>query len=201
MIAHLTGTILKKLPTQLILDVGGVGYDVIIPLSTFYDLGEDGSVVSLHVYTHVREDTIALYGFRTHHEKLLFERLISVSGIGPKLGIAILSGISAEELIPSIQHGDVGRLINIPGVGRKTAERLVLELRDKLGAIGSIAEAAHETYAPTLSRTKDDAVSALINLGYQAVLADKAVREVLRASSADLTFEDVLKKSLQFLTR
>ena len=128
MIAHLTGKILSKQPNQVVLDVGGVGYDVTIPLSTFYDLGEDGASISLHIYTHVREETIALYGFRTYPEKRVFEKLISVSGIGPRLGIAILSGMSVDELVPAIQRNDVARLTHIPGIGRKTAERLVLEL-------------------------------------------------------------------------
>ncbi len=201
MIAHLTGKILSKLPNQVVLDVQGVGYEVTIPLSTFYDLGEDGSQVSLHIYTHVREDTIALYGFRTNHEKVLFEKLIGVSGIGPKLGIAILSGMSGDDLIPTIQMRDVARLTHIPGVGKKTAERLVLELHDKIGPLASMAAHPQEQYSSSVSQTKDDAVSALTNLGYQLALADKAVREVLRSEGHELSFEDLLRKSLQFLTR
>ncbi|MDD5544229.1 MAG: Holliday junction branch migration protein RuvA [Acidobacteriia bacterium] len=201
MIAHLKGKILSKLPNQLILDVAGVGYDLTIPLSTFYEMGENGDTVSLFVLTHVREDVIALYGFRTREEKSIFEKLLSVSGVGPKLGIAILSGISTEELVASIQQGDVARLTHIPGIGRKTAERLILELRDKLkdwtGAIQPTpAEAAHPT-----GQLQGDAVSALLNLGYPQVLADKAVREVLRTEASPPTFEILLKKSLQFLTR
>lgn len=201
MIAHLTGKILSKQPNQVVLEVGGIGYDVAIPLSTFYDLGENGSPLSLHIYTHVREETIALYGFRTRHEKLLFEKLIGVSGIGPKLGIAILSGINAEDLIPAIQHNDVSRLTHIPGVGKKTAERMMLELRDKLGAAPTAEQRAAEAVTGQVSRMKEDVVSALVNLGYPPVLADKAVREVLRNESHEQTFENLLKKSLQFLTR
>jgi Holliday junction DNA helicase RuvA len=201
MIAHLTGKILNKQPNQLILDVGGVGYDITIPLSTFYEVGEHGETVSLFILTHVREDALALYGFRTLLEKSLFEKLLSVSGIGPKLGIAVLSGISAEELIPSIQQNDVARLTHIPGVGRKTAERLVLELRDKLKEMAPTGVPAREEVHGPAGQLKGDAVSALINLGYPEMLADKAVREVIRAEGPELTFEILLKKSLQFLTR
>lgn len=201
MIAHLTGKILSKQPNQLILDVGGVGYDVTIPLSTFYDLGEDGAPISLHIHTHVREEIIALYGFRTHPEKQVFEKLIGVSGIGPKLGIAILSGMSVEELIPAIQHGDIARLTHIPGVGRKTAERLILELRDKLAALAAPGQPPSEPWPAQVSQMKEDAVSALVNLGYPMTLADKAVREVLHGEGNEQTFENLLKKSLQFLTR
>ncbi len=201
MIAHLTGKILSKQPNQVVLDVGGVGYDVTIPLSTFYDLGEDGASISLHIYTHVREETIALYGFRTYPEKRVFEKLISVSGIGPRLGIAILSGMSVDELVPAIQRNDVARLTHIPGIGRKTAERLVLELRDQMTALAPAGEQAREEWPVHVTQTKQDAVSALVNLGYPAALADKAVREVLHSEGNEQTFEILLKKSLQFLTR
>jgi Holliday junction DNA helicase RuvA len=201
MIAHLTGKILSKQPNQVILEVGGVGYDVTIPLSTFYELADDSTSISLHIYTHVREETIALYGFRTIAEKQVFEKLIGVSGIGPKLGIAILSGMSVNELVPSIQHGNIVRLTHIPGVGKKTAERMVLELRDKLSKLSPPGEAPREEWPAHLSPIKDDAVSALVNLGYPMVLADKAVREVLHDEGHEQTFENLLKKSLQFLTR
>jgi holliday junction DNA helicase RuvA len=201
MIAHLSGTILSKQPNQLIVDVSGVGYEVTIPLSTFYDLGEDGTAVSLHIYTHVREESFALYGFRTPSEKHLFEKLISVSGIGPKLGIAILSGMSSDDLIPAIQQNDIARLTHIPGVGKKTAERLVLELRDKVGALAPTAPAGREKWPAGVSQTKEDAVSALVNLGYPRVLADKAVREILHSEGHEQSFENLLRKSLQFLTR
>ena len=201
MIAHLSGKILSKQPNQLIVDVNGVGYEVTIPLSTFYDLGEDGTAVALHIYAHVREESFALYGFRTRSEKHLFEKLISVSGIGPKLGIAILSGMSSDDLIPAIQQNDIARLTHIPGVGKKTAERLVLELRDKLGALAPAVSAGGEKWPAGVSQTKEDAVSALVNLGYPRILADKAVREILHSEGHEQSFENLLRKSLQFLTR
>jgi holliday junction DNA helicase RuvA len=201
MIAHLTGKILSRQPNQVILEVGGVGYDVTIPLSTFYELGDDSALISLHIHTHVREETIALYGFRTAAEKQVFERLISVSGIGPKLGIAILSGMSVTELVPSIQHGNVVRLTHIPGVGKKTAERLILELRDKLSTLAPPGQPPAEEWPAHVRPIKEDAVSALVNLGYPTALADKAVREVLLGEGPEQTFENLLKKSLQFLTR
>ncbi|MDQ2855204.1 MAG: Holliday junction branch migration protein RuvA, partial [Acidobacteriota bacterium] len=135
MIAHLSGTLLSRQATSVILDVGGVGYEVTIPLSTFYELEELGSKVQLRIYTHVREDTLQLYGFKTARERELFMRLISVSGIGPKLGITLLSGMSADEMIASIRNNNLARLTLIPGVGRKTAERLVIELRDKIATL------------------------------------------------------------------
>lgn len=201
MIAHLTGKILTKQPNQVVLDVGGVGYDVTIPLSTFYELSDDSAPISLHIHTHVREETISLFGFLTPTEKQVFEKLISVSGIGPKLGIAILSGMSVNELVPSIQHGNVVRLTHIPGVGKKTAERLVLELRDKLSTLAPPGEAPRPEWPAHVTQIKEDAVSALVNLGYSAVLADKAVREVMHSEGNEQTFENLLKKSLQFLTR
>src|ERR1700704_6312962 len=137
MIAHLSGILLSKEPNAVILDVGGVGYEVNIPISTFYDLDDEGSTVKLRIYTHVREDALQLYGFKTARERELFTRLISVSGIGPKLGITLLSGMSADEMIASIRTNNLARLTLIPGVGRKTAERLVVELRDKIASLSS----------------------------------------------------------------
>src|SRR5262245_28859900 len=148
MIAHLSGTLLSKQATAVILNVGGVGYEVNIPLSTFYDLAEPGSEVQLRIYTHVREDALQLYGFRTARERELFLRLISVSGIGPKLGITLLSGMSADEMIASIRTNNLARLTLIPGIGRKTAERLVMELRDKVAALSS-PELEEELGVPT----------------------------------------------------
>ena len=133
MIAFLRGRVLDKQPTRVIVDVQGVGYDVHVPLSTYYDVGDEGSDVSLRIYTHVREDTLQLYGFLTDLERQVFERLISISGIGPKLAIAVLSGVDSRELVTAVQRGDVARLVAIPGVGKKTAERIVLDLKDKLG--------------------------------------------------------------------
>ncbi|MBD0326484.1 MAG: Holliday junction branch migration protein RuvA, partial [Pyrinomonadaceae bacterium] len=139
MIAHLSGTLLVKQTNTVIVDVGGIGYEVTIPLSTFYDLEETGKSVQLRIYTHVREDALQLYGFKTARERELFQRLISVSGIGPKLGITMLSGMSADEIIASIRTNNLARLTSIPGVGKKTAERLVIELRDKISALSSPA--------------------------------------------------------------
>src|SRR6266481_1365585 len=173
MIAHLSGTLLFKLPNSVILDVGGVGYEVNIPVSTFYDLEDAGSNVQLRIYTHVREDALQLYGFKTARERELFLRLISVSGIGPRLGITLLSGMSADEMIASIRTNNLARLTLIPGVGRKTAERLVMELRDKVGPLSSpeleeeFSEQAGKAVPPTEEVVKSDAISALVNLGYQ----------------------------------
>src|SRR5215471_4088259 len=173
MIAHLSGTLLSKHATSVILDVGGVGYEVAIPLSTFYELEDVGSRVQLRVYTHVREDALQLYGFRTAVERELFMRLISVSGIGPAVAIKLLSGMSAEEMIASIRTNNLARLTLIPGVGRKTAERLVVELRDKIAALSSpaleeefAARAADAGVASSSDAMRDDAMSALVNLGY-----------------------------------
>src|SRR5712664_2955596 len=152
MIAHLSGTLLYKQPNSVILDVAGVGYEVNIPLSTFYDLADAGSPVQLRIYTHVREDTLQLYGFKTARERELFMRIISVSGIGPKLGITLLSGMSADEMIASIRTNNLARLTLIPGVGRKTAERLVVELREKVAALSS-AELEEELGAKAEVRT------------------------------------------------
>lgn len=206
MIAHLSGTLLSKQATAVILDVGGVGYDVMIPLSTFYDLEEPGSQVQLRIYTHVREDALQLYGFRTARERELFLRLISVSGIGPKLGITLLSGMSADEMIASIRTNNLARLTLIPGIGRKTAERLVIELRDKVAPLSS-PELEEELGAkpaagpgPTSDSVRADALSALLNLGYQRASAEKAVGSVI-AESEEITVESVLRSSLRKLAK
>jgi Holliday junction DNA helicase RuvA len=204
MIAHLSGTLLSKQATAVILDVGGVGYDVTIPLSTFYDLEEPGSQVQLRIYTHVREDALQLYGFRTARERELFLRLISVSGIGPKLGITLLSGMSADEMIASIRTNNLARLTLIPGIGRKTAERLVMELRDKVAVLSS-PELEEELGAkptaaaePTADSVRSDALSALLNLGYQRSSAEKAIGAAI-AESEQITVESVLRGSLRRL--
>ncbi|HEX6802632.1 MAG TPA: Holliday junction branch migration protein RuvA [Terriglobales bacterium] len=173
MIAHLRGKLLSRRPNQVIVETGGVGYDVTISVPTFSQLPSLGSEVALHVHTHVREDQIALYGFLRPEEKQLFEKLITVSGIGPKLAITILSGMAAEALGDAIRGNDVARLTKIPGIGRKTAERMVLELRDKL-PVGIGAEQAAAA-APSLTATQEDVLSALLNLGYQKASAEKAV--------------------------
>jgi Holliday junction DNA helicase RuvA len=171
MIAHLRGKLLAKHPNQAVVETAGVGYDVTISVPTFSDLPPMGDEVALHIHTHVREDVIALYGFLRPAEKLLFEKLISVSGIGPKLGITILSGMPAEEMVRAIRGNDVARLTRIPGIGRKTAERMVLELRDKLPETTPTTAPA----SPIMSGAEEDVLSALVNLGYQRAAAEKAL--------------------------
>jgi len=199
-IAHLRGTLLEKHPSRVIVDVGGVGYDVQVPLSTFYDLAEPGAAVALRIHTHVREDVIALYGFSTALEQDLFERLISISGIGPKLGLAVLSGIEPADLVRAIRSQDVARLTKIPGIGKKTAERIGLELKDRLPqAVAQAPEAAADASRPE-EQLRDDLLSALVNLGYQAAAAEKAIDRVL-ASSPDAAFEQALRSALRLLMK
>ena len=202
MIAHLTGTILTKQPNAVVIDVNGVGYEVTIPVSTFYELGDVGAQASLRVHTHVREDAIQLFGFRTGREKELFLRLTSVSGIGPKLGITFLSGTSPEDLIAAIRSNDLARLVSIPGVGRKTAERVVIELRDKIGQL-ALLDSDVSTAPSTVvdvDATRDDVVAALVSLGYQKALAEKTVARVLEVES-DRTIEHVLRQALKLLSK
>ncbi len=206
MIAHLSGTLLSKQATSVIVDVGGVGYEVTIPLSTFYDLDDTGSTVQLRIYTHVREDTLQLYGFKTARERELFLKLISVSGIGPKLGITLLSGMSADEMIASIRTNNLARLTLIPGVGRKTAERLIVELREKVAALSSpqleeeLGAKTEVSAGPTEDSVRADALSALLNLGYQRSAAEKAIDSGL-SEGGDITVESVLRRSLRKLAR
>jgi len=206
MIAHLSGTLLSKQANLVILDVAGVGYEVTIPLSTFYDLEDLGSTVQLRIYTHVREDALQLFGFKTARERELFMRLISVSGIGPKLGITLLSGMSADEMIASIRTNNLARLTLIPGVGRKTAERLVVELREKVAALSSpeleeqLGAKAEVREVPTEEGVRADALSALLNLGYQRGGAEKAIDNAL-GEGGDLSVESVLRRSLRKLAR
>jgi len=188
MIAHLRGKLLAKHPNQAIVEAGGVGYDVNISVPTFSDLPASGSDVALHIYTHVREDQIALYGFRHSAEKQLFEKLITVSGIGPKLAITILSGMPSDEMVAAIRGNDLTRLTRIPGVGKKTAERMVLELRDKLPQEKGVEQAA----PAALSTTEQDVLSALINLGYQRAAAEKAMASIKGESSFDAMFREAL---------
>jgi Holliday junction DNA helicase RuvA len=197
-IAHLRGTILEKHPNRVVVDVGGVGYDVAVPLSTFYVLADTGGNVTLRVHTHVREDAITLFGFATALELDLFERLISISGIGPKVGLAVLSGIEPAELIVAIQRGDLARLTAIPGVGKKTSERIVLELKDRLPKAEAAAVSESAAAEPVL---RDDLLSALINLGYHRPLAEKAVDAALKAAGRDAAFEPTLKQALRELAR
>ncbi|MEP6916053.1 MAG: Holliday junction branch migration protein RuvA [Acidobacteriota bacterium] len=199
MIAQLRGTLLEKLPSRLIIDVGGVGYDVQVPLSTFYVIGEPGSAISLRIHTHVREEVIALYGFATPLEQGLFERLIGISGIGPKLALAVLSGIEPGELVRAIRVQDVARLTAIPGIGKKTAERIGLELKDRLPAAFQGAGQTAPEAAPG-DQLRTDLLSALLNLGYQRAAAEKAIESTLRGST-ETGFEEALRSVLRSLMR
>jgi holliday junction DNA helicase RuvA len=195
-IAQISGTLAQKIPGEIVVDVGGVGYQVLIPLNVFYQLPEIGGVISLQIYTHVREDALQLFGFSDLAEKQVFLLLISVSGIGPKLAVNILSGIPAEELARALKEGDQVRLIAIPGVGRKLAERMIVELKDKFAAI---SPAGVESAKPVMgSQVMQDAVSALVNLGYKRPEAEKTVREVLK--NGDRSLENVLKDTLRRLS-
>jgi holliday junction DNA helicase RuvA len=197
-IARLKGTLVEKTPSRLIVDVGGVGYDVLVPLSTFYGLGDPGSGVALRIHTHVREDVIALYGFASPLEQDLFERLISISGIGPKLALAVLSGIDPAELVRAIRTQDVARLTRIPGVGKKTAERMGLELKDRLPQSAPSAGATPADAAEDGLRA--DLLSALTNLGYHRPVAEKAIEGALK-KTPDAPFEQVLRDILRGMTR
>jgi len=188
MIAHLRGKLLARRPNQVIVETMGVGYDVTISVPTFSELPPAGGEVALHIHTHVREDQIALYGFQRAEEKHLFEKLISVSGIGPKLAITILSGMPTDEMTAAIRGNDVARLTKIPGIGRKTAERMVLELRDKLPPVGT--DQVH--VVPSLSAVQEDVLSALVNLGYQRATAEKALASVEKNGSFDAMFRSTL---------
>ena len=195
MIAHLSGTLRDKQLQRLIIDVGGVGYDVVVPLSTMYAIGDTGSTVNLRIHTHVREDALQLFGFATVLEQGLFERLISVSGIGPKVALSILSGIEPAELMRAIRSSDVARLTRIPGVGKKTAERVVLELKDRLPqpAAAEPAAAPHPD-----DDVRADLLSALVNLGYHRANVEKTVDKVLHAAE-NRSFEALLRETLKLL--
>jgi Holliday junction DNA helicase RuvA len=200
MIASLRGRLADKQPNRLVVDVNGVGYEVFVPLSTFYRVADIGQEVSLLVHTHVREDMLALYGFGTSFEQQVFERLIGVSGIGPRLALAVLSGIEAGDFARAVQTGDLARLTAIPGIGKKTAERMVLELKDRLPmAVGPGVPAGTEGGAPG-DDLRRDLLSALLNLGYHRPLAEKAVDGALKRVDAP-TFEAVLKQALRDLAR
>jgi Holliday junction DNA helicase RuvA len=190
-IAHLRGKLLRKEPARLIVDVNGVGYEVFVPLTTFTALPEAGSDVSIDIHTHVREDLIALYGFSTRRERNIFEKLMTISGIGPKLAITILSGGSVEDLVGAVKRSDLARLTAIPGVGRKTAERIILELKDKLQEFPE---------AQAKSAVENDVLSALENLGYSRALGEGALA---RASNGDrdAPFDVLFKRALQILTK
>ena len=200
MIAHLAGKLLEKHANTVIVETGGVGYEVTIPLSTFYELGEAGSDIELRIYTHVREDAIQLFGFKTARERDLYLKLISVQGIGAKSGITMLSGMNADEIITAIRNNDLGRLTAIPGVGRKTAERLVIELRDKAGDLAAAAGAAASATLLPADAVFDDALSALINLGYQKAAAERALKQA-KQDGAEMSVQKLLRRSLQVLAK
>jgi Holliday junction DNA helicase RuvA len=198
MIAQLRGVLLEKHPNQAIVDAGGVGYDVTVPISTFSSLPDAGAQVKLYIHTHVREDALALFGFLTRQEKSLFEKLLSVSGIGPKLSVTVLSGLATPDLINAIRNGDIHQLVRIPGVGKKTAERIVLELRDKLDLAG-VAGAAQPVERPgALSPLDQDVLSALLNLGCQRAAAEEAVRKA-KAGGAPSEFEPLFRRALELV--
>jgi holliday junction DNA helicase RuvA len=196
MIAHLRGRLLAKHPNQVVVETGGVGYDITISVPTFSDLPAVGGEVALHIHTHVREDSIALYGFLRPAEKQLFEKLINVSGIGPKLAITILSGMAADEMTAAIRGNDIARLTRIPGIGRKTAERLVLELRDKLPT----AATGETPSAPTMTAVEEDVLSALVNLGYQRAAGEKAVSSAAKNGQSG-SFEAMFRHALGVLSK
>ena len=196
MIGSLHGTVAEKRPNRILVDVNGVGYAVQVPLSTYVELGPLRSEVSLLIHTHVREDALTLYGFLTTKEKLLFEQLLKVTGIGPNLAITLLSGLAVDELVPAIRRNDLVRLTAIPGIGRKTAERIVVELRDKVAHLETGIAAA-----PAVSggAFEADVASALLNLGYPQAAVEKAVAEAAREAS-EKSFDAVLREALQRLT-
>jgi len=198
-IARLKGTLVEKSPSQLVVDVGGVGYDVLVPLSTFYGLGEPGSEIAVRIHTVVREDALALYGFSTRLELDLFERLIGISGIGPKVALAVLSGIEPPDLVRAIERGDLDRLTAIPGVGKKTSERIVVELKDRLPR-AQFASVAAPGAAAAPEPVRDDVLSALLNLGYHRPLSEKAVDAAVKATPEG-GFERTLKHALRELAK
>jgi holliday junction DNA helicase RuvA len=195
MIAHLRGRILEKHPSHVILEAAGVGYEVTISVPSFSGLPAEGAEVSLYIHTHVREDTLALYGFLRREEKQLFERLIGVSGIGSKLAITVLSGIAADALVTALRGNDLAALTRIPGVGKKTAERMVLELRDKLDGLAAAPA------PPPATRMEEDVVSALVNLGYQRVSAEQAVKRALEKAGIGASFEQVFRQTMGLMQK
>ena len=200
MIAHLSGKILEKSANTVLVDVGGVGYDVTIPLSTFYELGEAGEQVQLRIHTHVREDAIQLFGFRTSREKDLYMKLISVQGVGARSGITMLSGMSADEMVSAIRSGNIVKLTSMPGVGRKTAERLLVELRDKVGPLADGAAEGSDEAGSDEADGFTDALSALVNLGYQKAAAEKALKNA-QADGVEPNVQKLLRAALQRLAR
>jgi len=199
-IAFLRGKLLEKHPNQIIVETGGVGYDVVIPISTFSALPDSGAEVKLRIHTHVREDALSLFGFLTSEEKTIFEKLISVSGIGPTLAIKVLSGMATSDLTAAIRNGHVEQLVRIPGVGKKTAERIVLELKDKLEGVAATAAAGVPAMAAAsaLSVIEQDVMSALLNLGCNRAAAEAAVRKA-KTAGAPAEFEPLFRRSLELV--
>jgi Holliday junction DNA helicase RuvA len=197
MISHLRGSLLEKRPNQIVIDVQGVGYEVTIPVSVYSSLPEQGAPVHMYVYQHVREDILALYGFITKDDKGLFEKLIAVSGIGPRLAITALSGLTTEDLVAAIRAGAVEQLVRIPGVGKKTAERMVLELRDKLGPVGA-ALAGSGAHKSAFSTTEEDVISALMNFGAARGSAEAAVNKA-RSESESNEFDALFRRALKLV--
>ncbi len=202
MIASISGVLVSKSPNLVVVDVHGVGYQIFIPLSTFYHLSEEGKPVRLQTYTHVREDALQLYGFLKAEEKSVFLLLLGVSGVGPKLALNILSGLPLEEFVKAVRADDAAKLALIPGVGKKTAERLALELKDKMRTVLHDTAQVGAGDAPlSQSPTTEDVVSALVNLGYKTPQAREAIRKVLASSDDDQPIEDLIKAALKVLSR
>ena len=199
MISHLKGTLSHKSPVSLVVDVGGVGYQVFTSLTTFYALPEIGETVFLKIHTHVREDAFKLFGFFSDEEQLIFQKLISISKVGPKLALSILSGMPPADLMTAIMENDVARISTIPGVGKKTAERLALELKDKLGDI-TLEFSPGDSRPSSLGGVLDDAVSALVNLGYKKPQAEKALKSIWEQNGKNHSLEDLIKESLNILS-
>ena len=195
MIAHLRGRILEKNPARVVLEAAGVGYEVAISVPSYSRLPGEGAEISLHIYTHVREDTLALYGFVRRDEKQLFERLIGVSGIGPKLAMTVLSGIAPDALVTALRSNDLTALTRVPGVGKKTAERMVLELRDKLDGFAAAPAAVAGGHL------EDDVISALVNLGYQRSPAEQAAKRAAAKAGDDASFEQLFRQSMALLQK
>ncbi|MBA2621386.1 MAG: Holliday junction branch migration protein RuvA [Acidobacteria bacterium] len=205
MIAYLSGKLVEKEANSVIVETNGVGYEVMIPLSTFYDLGEVDEQVSLRIFTYVREDAFQLFGFKTVRERELFLLLISVSGIGPKSAITALSGMSADEIIGAIRQNNLARLNSIPGVGRKTAERLVIELRDKIAKLSAVSSAEMRAEGVVSQQASEgdvyeDALSALVNLGYQRAAAEKSLKQAMQ-DGTEMSVQKLLRRSLQLLAK
>src|SRR6185437_5221490 len=198
MISHLRGSLLEKRPNQLVVDVHGVGYEVTIPVSAYSSLPEKGTEISLHIHTHVREDALSLFGFLSSSDKALFEKLITVSGIGPKLAVTALSGLPAQELASAIRNGSIEQLVRIPGVGKKTAERMILELRDKLDMAGIAARPDAGAAKSAFNAVEEDVISALSNFGASRAAAEQAVMKARSASEGN-DFDALFRRALKLV--